>query len=112
MTRLPVTTTSDDSLRRSIFVSGGMHFILLLFIIFGLPHFMKPLPTPYIPVPIEIVDVSDITNTRIKEQQETPKPPEPPKPEEQKTVQQFQPPAPTPPAPPQPPKVAARSPRQ
>jgi outer membrane biosynthesis protein TonB len=84
-----------------------MHFLILLFLYFGLPHFMKPLPEPSMPIPVDIVDVSDMTNTRIQEQPESPKPPEAqPKPEEQKQVTAYQPPTPpTPPTPaPEPPK--------
>jgi len=103
MTRLPVTTTNDDSLRRSIGISGGLHFVGLLALYIGLPLFTKPLPTPYVPIPFEIVDIADLTNTRVKEQQEPPKPPEPaPKPQEQKPVAAYQPPQPPQPSVPQP----------
>jgi outer membrane biosynthesis protein TonB len=106
MSRLPVTNTNDDSLLRSLYASGGMHFLILLFLYFGLPHFMKPLPAPSVPIPIDIVDVADLTNTRVQEQQEAPKPPqEQPKPEPQKQVTAYQPPTPAaPPTPPEPPK--------
>ena len=99
MSRQQATTVSDDTLRRNIGVSAALHFAVLLFLYFGLPVFVKPLPTPYVPIPIDIVDISDITNTRVKEQpEEPPKPPEPPKPEEKVAPP---PPQPTPPPPPQ-----------
>jgi len=103
MTRLPVTTIKDDTLRRNIGVSAGVHLVALLLLYFGLPSLMKPLPTPFVPVPLEIVTMADITNTRVQEQQETPKPPEPqPKPEPKAIATpqpQPQPPAPQPPQP-------------
>lgn len=105
MTRLPVTTSNDDNLRRGLGVSATLHLIALLLLYFGLPSLMKPLSTPFVPVPFEIVEIADITNTRVKEPEETPKPPAPPpKPEEQKAVvpPQPQPPQPQPPQPPQP----------
>jgi outer membrane biosynthesis protein TonB len=97
MTRRAVTTANDDGLRGSLGVSAGLHLAALLLLYFGLPSLMKPLPTPSMPVPFEIVEIADITNTRVKEQEETPKPPVPqPKPEAKA--------APAPPTPPQPPQ--------
>jgi outer membrane biosynthesis protein TonB len=104
MTRLPSATVNDDSLRRNVGVSAGLHLLILLFLYFGLPVFMKPLPTPFVPIPVDIVDIADITNTRLKDQM-----PEPPKPPDEPPPQPVQkvappPPAPTPPTPPEPPK--------
>ncbi len=81
---------------------------MLLLLYFGLPHLMEPLPEHHDPVPFQIVEIADITNTRLKEPKPETKPPEqPPPPPEKKpeTVQQPQPmpePKPTPPTPPQP----------
>jgi outer membrane biosynthesis protein TonB len=76
---IPAPTMKDDeSLRKSLVVSGTLHLAALLFLYFGLPHFYKPLPAPFVPVPFEIVEIADITNTRIKQEQEPPKPPAPP----------------------------------
>ena len=85
MTRLPTVTSQNDSMRRSVGVSASMHIVLLLLLYFGLPSIMKPLPVPSNPVPFEIVDIADMTNTSVKPKPEEPKPPEPPpKPEEAK----------------------------
>ncbi|MGE3623178.1 MAG: cell envelope integrity protein TolA [Bdellovibrionales bacterium] len=111
MTRLQKPTVNDDSLRRSLGISAGLHIGVLLFLYFGLPVFLKPLPKPYVPIPIDIVDIAEITNTRVKEKPEdTPKPPEPPPVPEQKAAppppqQQAEPTPPKPPEPPQPQKA-------
>jgi outer membrane biosynthesis protein TonB len=74
------TTIHDDSLKRSLVVSAVLHLLLLLVVIFGLPHFFTPLPTPpHPPVPFQIVELAELTNTRV-EQPEPAKPPEPPPP--------------------------------
>ena len=107
MTRLPATTVNDDSLRGKIGVSAGLHIAFLLFLYFGLPSLMKPLPMPSEPIPIDIVDIAELTNTRLKDQTpEPPKPPEQPPPPEQKVA----PPPPTPPVPPTPPEQAKPTP--
>ncbi len=95
MTRPRVTTRNDDGMRRSLGISTGLHIAAILFLYFGLPSLMKPLATPSVPVPFEIVELAEITNTRVKEQEEIPQPPQPqPKPEPKA--------APAPPQPPQP----------
>ena len=68
----------DESLRNCLIFSAIFHVALLLAMYFGLPSLFKPLPPPPRPlVPFEIVEVADITNTRIKEEpEETQKPPE------------------------------------
>jgi outer membrane biosynthesis protein TonB len=71
-------TVNDDSLKSSIAASALLHVGALLFLYFGLPHLLAPLPEHHVPVPFEIVEIADITNTRIKDQAEAPKPPEPP----------------------------------
>ena len=88
-------TTNDDSLKNGLAVSGGLHVALFLFLYFGLPHLIKPLPVHHDPIPFQIVTVADLTNTKIKDDQEPPKPPAPPPPPQPKPV-------PTPPTPPQP----------
>ena len=96
------TTVNDDGFRRSLTVSAGLHLFLILFMYFGLPQLMKPLPKPYVPIPFEIVDIGEITNTRVKQPDEPPQPPAPPPAPEVKAA------APTPPAPvPPPEKVEA-----
>ena len=89
-----VPTVNDDSLKRGLSISAGVHLILFLFLYFGLPHLMPPLPEHHDPVSFQIVTVADLTNTRMKDEQETPKPPAQPQPKAA--------PAPTPPPPPVP----------
>ncbi len=101
-------TVTDDSIKNRLAVSAGLHIALLLFLYFGLPILVKPLPMHHDPVPIEIVTIADMTNTRLKPEPEQPKqpaplpPPAPPKPA---PTQQPTPPQPmvkpAPPAPPQ-----------
>jgi outer membrane biosynthesis protein TonB len=103
-----VTSVNDDSLKNGLAVSGVMHLVLFLFLIFGLPHMIPPLPPHREPVPFQIVTLADMTNTRIKEEPEPQQKPSPPPQPEMKPqpapppppVQQQ--PQPTPPAPPQP----------
>jgi outer membrane biosynthesis protein TonB len=94
----------DDNFKRSLAVSAGVHLALLLFLYFGLPHLLKPLPVHHDQVPFEIVEIADLTNTKIKDEVK-PEPPAPP-------PQPAPPPAPAPqvatPTPP-PPKPAAPS---
>lgn len=92
------TTVNDDSLRNSLVISLGLHLLLILFMYYGLPTLFKPLPSHHDPVPFEIVEIADLTNTRIKDLQEPPKPPEPPA--------KPTPPAAAKPTPPQPPEKA------
>ena len=98
------TTLNDDNLKNGLALSGGLHLLLFLFLFFGLPHLVPPLPAHHEPVPFDIVTIADITNTRLENQEPQPPPPaEPPKPQPAPPIQEKpQPPAPTPPAPPQP----------
>lgn len=93
------TTVNDDGLKSGLLASGTLHALLFLFLYFGLPVIFTPPPMHHDPVPFEIVEVADITNTRIKDQdaaQPAPPPP-PPKPEPAKPPEsQAQP---TPPKP-------------
>jgi len=95
------TTTQNDSFNKSLIASGGLHFLLILFMYYGLPILFKPLPSHHDPVPFEIVEIADLTNTRIKDREEEPKPPQP--------VAKPSPPIPAQPTPqpPQPPTKAA-----
>lgn len=92
----------DDELRRCLVVSVVFHICSVLLLYFGLPSLFKPPPGMLHPlVPINIVDIGEITNTRIrddKSEEETkppaPQPVKPPQQEEQKP-----PPTPEPPQP-------------
>ncbi len=105
------TTTDDDGLKNSLIVSTGLHGVMILFMIFGLPRLMPPLPVHHDPVPFEIVELADVTNTRVKEPEEQPQPPQPqakPTP----PAPAPQPPTPQPPTPaPQPPKPVEPTPQ-
>jgi outer membrane biosynthesis protein TonB len=97
-------TVNDDSLKNRLATSASLHAVLLVFLYFGLPHLMPPLPSHHDPVPFEIVTVADLTNTRIKDEQQPPTPPSPPpQPQQAKPTppppQAQQQPAPPPPQP-------------
>ncbi|MDX2028125.1 MAG: energy transducer TonB [Alphaproteobacteria bacterium] len=77
------TTINDDSLKPSLMVSAGAHLVLLLVMFFGLPVIFKPLPSHRPPVPFEIVEIAELTNTRIKDPELQVKPPEPPPPKQE-----------------------------
>jgi len=107
---------NNAQLKKWLKISAVAHVLLLLVIVFGLPHFL-PDDTPITPriIPVDIVNISEVTNTKIAEkpedkpaptpqaveqtkpvqQQETPKPEEKPEPPKEKA-----------PAPPEPPKEA------
>jgi outer membrane biosynthesis protein TonB len=72
------TTVTDDGLNKSLGISAGLHLCLLLLFYFGLPSLLRPLPVHHDIVPFEIVDVSELTNTRVEEPKEKPQPPAPP----------------------------------
>lgn len=124
-----MATQTEDNLRNPLIVSTALHVTTMLVLYFGIPAFMAPPePAPWHPVPVDIVEVGEITNTRIKasEEQEAArtappqkpapapevKQPEPPKPLEPKVEQKSEPepddaalPQPTKkPKPPEPPK--------
>ena len=101
-----VPTVNDDSLKKGLTVSAGLHFLMFLFLFFGLPRLIPPLPSHHESVPFEIVTIADITNTRLDEKKEDIKPPAPPpapQPKAQPAPPQQQekpkPPAPKPPEP-------------
>jgi outer membrane biosynthesis protein TonB len=88
------TTVNDDSMKSSLSVSAGLHLCLMLFLYFGLPHIFTPLPSHHDPVPFEIVEIADITNTRLEKPEEpkvAPAPPPPPAAKSQPTPQPAQP---------------------
>ena len=93
---MPAPTMNDDGLKNSLIGSAVAHLLALLFLYFGLPHLMPPLPEHHDPVPFQIIEIADLTNTRIKDEEPQPKPalPEPPKPEVKPTPppQQMTPP--------------------
>jgi len=84
-----VATVSDDSLKNGLAVSSGLHFLMFLFLFFGLPRIITPLPSHHEPVPFDIVTIADITNVRIKDETAEAKPPPP-------AESKPQPPAPSP----------------
>lgn len=85
--------TQDENLKNSLIASTVMHVGGLLLLYFGLPFLasQKPLPIPWRPVPVDIVEIGAITNTRIQgSEEETAKtaPPTPPTPaQEQKPAE-------------------------
>lgn len=80
-------------MERSLLISLALHGAMLLLLWLGLPMFLPPPAPPTQLVPVEIADVSAITNTRVKPQPAPPKPmPQPAKP-----VEQPKPPTPKPP---------------
>lgn len=84
------TTVNDDSLKNSLWVSAFLHMCLMLFLYFGLPHIFTPLPSHHDPVPFEIVEIADITNTRVEKPEEQQTPPAPPPAPAPKTQSQPQ----------------------
>ena len=59
----------NEDLRPSLFLSVCIHVGMMCILYFGLPSFFEPPPLlPWKPVPIDIVDIGEITNTRIKKQ--------------------------------------------
>lgn len=94
------TTVYDDSMKSSLVVSLAVHAVLLFFLYFGLPVLFKPLPSHHDPVPFEIVEIADLTNTRIKDAEEPVRPPTPePKPAPKTQTVEAQQPQPSPPKP-------------
>jgi hypothetical protein len=90
----------DNRLKKWLLISAGIHILLFIIAYVGLPQFRRPLNIPT-PVPIQVVDIAELTNTRIRDSKQTPEPPKPEPPKPQQT-----PPPPTPqPTPPPPPKT-------
>ncbi len=68
-----MNTYRDDNLKGSLIASTTIHVGALLFLYFGLPTFLSgsvPPPLPWRPVPIDIVEIGAITNTRIRGEEE------------------------------------------
>ena len=96
----------ESGLRNSLFVSTCLHIGMLLFVFFGLPQTFKPLPSQRRPIPVDIVEIGAITNTRVGKNEDnmplasqTTKPAPPaPKAEEKppEPVKQPEPPKPDP----------------
>lgn len=95
---MPATTMNDDGLKNSLITSAILHVIGLLFLYFGLPYLMPPLPEHHDPVPFQIIEIADLTNTRVKDEEpkQTPPAPEPPKPEVKPPPPVVTPPPPQP----------------
>ncbi len=56
----------DDNLRNCFVISACMHVAVALVFIFGLPSIFKPLPPPPMrSIPFDIVDIGELTNTRL-----------------------------------------------
>ncbi len=123
----------QETLQTPLIISTSLHVGAMLVLYFGIPSFFKPPPAlPWKPVPVDIVEIGAITNTRIRDSEEQeaaktapPKPapapevkqPEPPKPIEPLKPAEKSEPAPddaalpkptTKPKPPEPPKEAAK----
>jgi outer membrane biosynthesis protein TonB len=91
-----------EDLKTPLTISAALHVGGMLFLYFGLPSFFNPPPAlPWTPVPIDIVDIGEITNTRIRSEEEQKAartaPKEKPAPVEPE--KKPEPPKPTPPEP-------------
>ena len=96
---------SSGSLGAGVFLSVGLHAVLICVIVFGLPIFWEPEPLPGA-IGIELAQLSDITAAPKVQQAGKPnKQPEP-----QPEVQKPEPKKETPPPPPNPPTPAAAPP--
>ena len=69
---------ADNSMKTPAIIAIGMHVVILLLVIFGLPHFMDP-PEEVEPIPVQMVaDISELTSSN-KPPVKAPKPKEEPK---------------------------------
>ncbi|MER2519115.1 MAG: hypothetical protein ABTQ34_00305 [Bdellovibrionales bacterium] len=96
------TTVNDERLKTFLAVSAGLHLLFMLSFYIGLPVFFPPITPPHQPVPFEIVEIAEITNTRIKEPEQQEQPPTPPPPPPQPKAEPTPPPQPPQPKPPEP----------
>ncbi|MEJ0061822.1 MAG: cell envelope integrity protein TolA [Alphaproteobacteria bacterium] len=80
-------------MKRSLWVSFALHLAIFLVVWLGLPHFLPPLPSPTVIVPVEVADIGEITNTKVKQEKE-PEPQPPPPPPQQPPKQDETPPPP------------------
>lgn len=96
-------------MRRGFLTSLGLHLVVFLLVVFGLPHFGKDEIMTLSPIAVEIVNPSDISSApqqRHQQSQPQPKPPTPTPPPPPPPPPPT-PPAPTPPPPPVPDEVPA-----
>ncbi|QQR69704.1 MAG: hypothetical protein IPI58_03355 [Alphaproteobacteria bacterium] len=90
-------------MRRWLLVSAALHLAFMLVMVLGLPDWFRTKRDTVMlqPIPVDVVDISELTRLRqgekVTQQQQTPPPPAPP------TPPAPTPPAPTPPAPTPPP---------
>lgn len=87
-------------------MSAGMHIALFAFLYFGLPHIIPPLPPHRTAIPIDIVTIAEITNTRAEK---APPQKAPPPPKEKPVEKQAAEPVPVPKPPPPKEPVQAES---
>ncbi len=92
---------SPPQSKKALIISVGLHAIVFLLVIFGLPHFKKE-PDIVDPVPVELIaNVGELTTTN-KPPVEAPKPEKPKEEPPQKEKEKPKPPEPQKAAPPQP----------
>ena len=96
---------------RGAVISAVLHVVVLLLVYFGLPDFARPLPPIDTPVPIDIVNVADITNAPPPPPAKEEAKPEPPKPEPPKPEPEKAPPPPPEAAKPPPPEPKPEPPK-
>jgi TonB family protein len=95
-------------MREGMTASAVLHVALLLVLIFGVPNMARELPEYRPPVPVDIVDISELTNLSIEDSPvpADKTPPKPvaaaPKPIQQETPKAVSAPASKPPPPPEP----------
>jgi len=68
--------TTQEGVSAALIVSLLFHLTVLIIGTFGLPYLSKPLDDLATPIPIEMVDIADITQTTQPAEKEIPKPPE------------------------------------
>jgi hypothetical protein len=94
-------------------MAGWIHFLVVVFVIYGLPALIEPLPAEVPVISVDVVNIADIANGPVVKHKKTPTPPDPTpqeQPPEQKVAQDEPPPPPppaakeTPPPPPPPPE--------
>lgn len=61
-------------MRKSLILSASLHLAIFIVALVGLPRLIDPLPPPPMVIPVEIADIGEITNTRIRDDVEEPKP--------------------------------------
>lgn len=98
-----VNVSSQGGISTALLFSMLLHAFILIVGTLGLPYIAKPLEDNAPPIPIEMVDISDITQTTKPAERAIPKPEEekkePPKPEPERPKQAPKQTAATPPKP-------------